>query len=97
MTDNHSMPGRNELEQMLEKAKRDLQAKLDQMTPEERAQTEIRAKKMIEEDDAARQKMLDEAAAVLAGSAPKPSPKFCGRCGAPADGGKFCAYCGMPL
>lgn len=95
--DNNSMPSREELEQMLEKAKRELQEKLDRMTPEERAQAEIRAKKMIEEDEAARQKLLDEAAAIAGGAAPKKAPNFCGHCGAPADGGKFCAYCGMPL
>lgn len=94
--ENISMPSREEMEQMIEKAKRDLQETLAKMTPEERAQAEIRAKKMIEEDEAARQKLMDEVAAVT-GSAPKNAPKFCGHCGAPAEGGKFCAYCGMPL
>ena len=94
--DNIPMPSREEMEQILEKAKRELQEKLDKMTPEERAQAEIRAKKMIEDDETARQKMLDEAAALI-GSAPKVPPKFCGHCGAPADDTAFCAYCGMPL
>ena len=88
-----------ELEKMLEKAKKDLQAALDKMTPEEREQAEIKAKKLIEEDKAAMQKMIDEAAAVSAGSLPekKNEAKFCSNCGAPANGGKFCTYCGSPL
>lgn len=95
--DNRSMPSPEELEQLLEKAKRELQEKLDRMTPEERAQAKIRAQEVIGEDEAARQKLLDEASFVLAGAAVKPSPKFCAHCGAPAEGGKFCAYCGSAL
>ena len=67
------------------------------MTPEERAQAEARAKKAVEEDEAARKALLDSAAAVLGGDAPKPKPKFCTNCGAPVSGGKFCTNCGSPL
>ena len=89
-------PSREELERMLEKAKRDLQAKLDQMTPEEREKANLAAKKRIEEDQASMQKLLDDAERI-AGGAAKAAPKFCGNCGAPTNGGKFCAYCGTPL
>ena len=88
-----------ELEKLLEKAKKDAQAILDKMTPEEREQAEINAKKLIEEDKASMQKLIDEAAAVAAGNFPnaKEKPKFCSNCGAPVNGGKFCTYCGSPL
>ncbi len=88
-----------ELEKMLEKAKRETQAILDKMTPEERAWAESEAKKRIEEDRVSMQKMIDDAARIAAGSAPKEreTPKFCANCGAPAGGGNFCAYCGSPL
>ena len=88
---------REEMEALLEKAKKDLQATLDKMTPEEREQAEIKAKKMTEEDRIANQKLLDDAAAILARSSQKQAPKFCGNCGAPASGGKFCTCCGSPL
>lgn len=88
-----------ELEQMLEKAKRDAQAALDRMTPEERAQAEAKAQKLIEEDRAAMQKLIDDAAKVAAGDLPgkKEKPKFCPACGAEAGDGRFCEYCGSPL
>ena len=88
-----------ELEELLEKSKRELQEQLDRMTPEEREQAEIRWKKMIEEDNAAMQELLDSAARLASGSTPKEkeTPNFCGNCGAPASGGKFCTYCGSPL
>lgn len=91
-------PSREELEKLLEKAKREQQALLDRMTPEEREAAERRAKQMIEEDQANMQKLIEDAAAV-AGSAPKKTntPGTCPHCGAPAEGGKFCAYCGSPL
>jgi vacuolar-type H+-ATPase subunit H len=79
-----------ELEAILEKAKRELQEKLDKMTPEERKQAQLRAQKMIEEDQAENQKLLEDAAKYV-------SPRFCQNCGAPASGGKFCTYCGSPL
>ena len=41
--DNKMNPSPEELEKLLAKAKADLQAKLDKMTPEERAQAQLRA------------------------------------------------------
>ena len=89
-------PTREELEEMVRKAQKELEERLAQMTPEERRQAEIRAQKMMEEDQAERQRLLDEAAKIAA----QPSvtqPKFCPNCGAPISGGKFCIYCGSPL
>ena len=91
------IPSREELEEMLEKAKRDLQEALDKMTPEERAQAEMRAQKMIEEDRAAKQALLEQGAKIAAAIPEKPRPKFCTNCGAPAGSGKFCTNCGSPL
>ena len=88
-----------ELKKMLEKAQRDLQEKLAKMTPEERAAAELKAKQLIEKDNADMQKLIEDASAVAAGFPPKKTeaPKFCPNCGAPTEGGKFCAYCGSPL
>ncbi|MBQ3417328.1 MAG: hypothetical protein IJH32_05805 [Ruminococcus sp.] len=89
-------PTREELEELVRKAQKELEERLAQMTPEERREAEIRARKMIEEDEAKRQRLLDFAAKISA----KPSatqPKFCPNCGAPISGGKFCIYCGSPL
>ena len=91
------MPSSEEMEELLRKAQAELNAALEKMTPEERAQAEARAKKAIEEDETARKALLDSAAAVLGGEAPKPTPKFCTNCGAPVRGGKFCTNCGSPL
>ncbi len=92
---------REELERLLEKAKRDQQEILAKMTPAEREAAELRAQKLIEEDAARRQKLIEDAAAIAAGAVPAPqepkAPKFCSNCGAPAGGGKFCTYCGSPL
>ena len=85
-----------EMEALVEKAKRELQAQLDRMTPQEREAAQRKAQQMIEEDQAATQKLLDDAAALLAGTAPKEKPKFCTHCGAAVNAGKFCEYCGMP-
>ena len=84
-----------ELEKLVEKAKAELQAKLDRMTPEERAQAELKAQKMIEADNARMQKIIDDAKKIISDTAP--APKFCSNCGAPAGGGNFCEYCGNPL
>ena len=86
-----------EMQQALEKAKRELQATLDKMTPEERAQAEMNAQKAIAEDHASMQALLDEAAKAAGGEIAQPRPKFCGNCGAPAGSGMFCSYCGSPL
>lgn len=88
---------REELERLVEKAKADLQATLDKMTPEEREQAELKAKKMMEEDEAKMQRLLDEAAKIASKSDASEKPKFCSNCGAKAGDGKFCEYCGSPL
>ena len=95
--ENNTYPSREEMEKLLEKAKRDLQATLDRMTPEEREQAEIKARKAIEEDEAETNRIMAEAAALMTGSSSKPAPKFCGSCGAPTSGEKFCGNCGAPL
>ena len=93
------MPSREELQKLIEKAQRDLEEQLAKMTPEERAAADRKAQKLIEEDRAAKQALIDEAAKVAAGdlSGAKPRPKFCTNCGAPVSGGKFCMNCGSPL
>ena len=85
---------REEIEAALEKAKRAWQETLDKMTPEEREQAMRRAQQAVEEDQAARDKLLADAAALLGGAAPKQTPKFCTHCGAEVNPGKFCIYCG---
>ena len=97
--ENNLNPSAEELEKMLEKAKKDAQAILEKMTPEEREQAEIKAKKLIEEDRASLQNIIDDASAITAGTYEKEKQKlkFCSNCGAPASGGKFCTYCGSPL
>ena len=86
-----------ELQAILEKAQKELQEKLDSMTPEEREQAQLRAQQAIEDDAASMQKLIDEAAKVAAGDIPTQKPKFCPNCGAPAGEGKFCAFCGGAL
>ncbi len=88
-----------ELQQAVEKAKREMREMLEKMTPEERAQANARAKQVIEEDKAAMQKMIDDAQKVAAEIPSKEAekPKFCPGCGAPAGDGNFCAFCGGPL
>ena len=90
-------PTREELEEMVRKAQKDLEERLAQMTPEERREAEIRAQKMMEEDEAERQRLLESAAKIASGSSQTKQPKFCPNCGAPVSGGKFCMYCGSPL
>ena len=88
-----------ELQAMIEKAQREWQEKLAKMTPEEREQAEMRAKKIVEEDEAKRQALIEEAKRVAVGDYTKKpeTPKFCPNCGAPVAGGKFCPNCGKPL
>ena len=90
-------PTPEEMQELIEKAKRDLEETLSKMTPEEREQAELRAQKAIADDKARMDKLIAEASALAAQDTPKPAPKFCGNCGAPANGGKFCQYCGSPL
>ena len=97
--ENVSVPSPEEMQKLIEKAQQEVQAALAKMTPEERAQAESRAQKLMEEDRASMQRLMDEAAKVAAGDIPKAkaAPKFCTNCGAPVSGGKFCTSCGSPL
>ena len=99
--DNNTYPTPEELEKLIEKAKKDLQETLDKMTPEERREAELRAQKMIAEDQARMQQLIDDAAAILGKKDQKDEPKkaqdLCPHCGAPISGGNFCEYCGSPL
>ncbi len=86
-----------ELQAILEKAQKELQEKLDSMTPEEREQAQIKAQQAIEDDAASMQKLMDDAAKVAAGNIPTQKPNFCPNCGAPAGDGNFCQFCGTAL
>ena len=90
---------REELQELVKKAEREVQELMNKMTPEEREQAALKARKLIEEDRIAMQKLIDDAQQAVAGSVPaeKEAPKFCASCGAPAGTGKFCEYCGQPL
>ena len=88
-------PTREELEKMVEKAQRELQERLDKMTPEEREQFEINAKKLIENDRAYLNDLIQSASKIAAPQENR--PKFCPNCGAPVSGGNFCMYCGGKL
>lgn len=90
-------PTPEEMQKMIEKAQKEIEQKLAQMTPEERRQAELKAQKAIADDKARMDNLIAEATALAAQDTPKPAPKFCGNCGAPANGGKFCQYCGSPL
>lgn len=56
---------REELERALEEANKKAQAMLDKMTPEERAQAQTKANRAIAENQAAMQKLINEANAVM--------------------------------
>ena len=88
-----------EVQKEIERMQKELQECLEKMTPEERAAAEAKAQQAIREDDAALQKLIEDATKVAAdvssGAATK--PKFCGNCGAPAGTGNFCEFCGSPL
>jgi len=88
-----------EIQQMIEKAQRDLQETLAKMTPEERAEAERKAQEYIAQDNAKMQSLIDDANRVAAQTSAQnaQAPKFCPSCGAPASGGYFCQYCGNPL
>ena len=87
-----------EMQKLVEKARRELEETLAKMTPEERAAAEQRAQEMIAKDREYMDALIAQAAAVCGGT-PKAEtrPKFCRNCGAPAGGGKFCTNCGSPL
>ena len=86
-----------ELRKALEKAQKDAKAMLEKMTPEEREQAEKRFGKLVEEDRASMQKLIDDAKKAASGLPAGSKPKFCPNCGAPSGEGKFCAYCGNQL
>ena len=88
-----------ELEKLLEKAKRDYEELVAKMTPEERAAADERARKAIAEDEVERQRLIEGAAALKNDNMPKKpeAPKTCPNCGAQAKGENYCPYCGTPL
>ena len=94
--DNNLNYSQEELQKLLEKAQRELQENLSQLSPEERALVEARAQKMMAEEDAERQRIFDAAAKVSSCASPTNKPKTCKNCGAPAGSGAFCEYCGTP-
>lgn len=62
---------REEMERALEEAQKKVQAMLNKMTPEERVQAQMKANQAIAEDQAAMQKLIDEANAVMDGYPPQ--------------------------
>ena len=95
--DNNKEPSKEELEALIEKAKKELQERLDKMTPEEREQAKLRYEQAKAEDEAKLRDLTETAAKFASGAAPAKAPKFCPNCGARAGGGKFCEYCGSKL
>ncbi len=93
--DSRTMPSPEELEKMLEKAKKEAEAALAKLTPEQRAEAEMRAKKLMEEDAAAMRELVESASKLSAGAAPK-AARECPHCLAPVSG-RVCEYCGSPL
>ena len=93
--DSRTMPSPEELEKMLEKAKKEAEAALAKLTPEQRAEAEMRAKKLMEEDAAAMRALVESASKLSAGAAPK-AARECPHCLAPVSG-RVCEYCGSPL
>ena len=97
---------------MMEEANRKAQESLSRLSAEQRQQAEEQAKKIMEQQAADMQKIMDQvnqmkaaaggtaaATAVAASASPAPSPfakRFCSNCGAPVGNGKFCGKCGKP-
>ena len=90
---------REELEKLIEKAKKELEEKLAKMTPEERERAEAKANRLIKEDEERRRKLIEDGARIAAGLFPEKNtaPKICPNCGAAAESGKFCTFCGSLL
>ena len=95
---------------MMEEANKRAQESLSQLSAEQRQQAEEQAKKIMEQQAADMQKIMDQinqmkvaaagstaAATAAIASAEPPKKKFCSNCGAPRGNGKFCARCGNPL
>ena len=82
-----------EIAKKIEEAQRAAEEALSKMTPEQRAEAEEKAKKMIEESERKNREIVEEAQRFLADRA----PKFCSNCGTPNKGFKFCPNCGNKL
>jgi len=95
---------------MMEEANKRAQESLSQLSAEQRQQAEEQAKKIMEQQAADMQKIMDQinqmkvaaagstaAATAAIASAEPPKKKFCSNCGAPRGNGKFCARSGNPL
>ena len=95
---------------IMEEANRQAQESLSQLSAEQRRQAEEQAKKIMEQQAADMQKIMEQinqmkgaatgstavATAAIASAEP-PKKKFCSNCGAPRGNGKFCPRCGKPL
>lgn len=97
----------------MEEANKKAQESLSQLSADQRRQAEEQAKKILEQQAADMQKIMEQinqmkgdasetAAGVAATtSAFKPAQpavkRFCSNCGAPRGNGKFCSKCGKPL
>lgn len=95
---------------IMEEANRQAQESLSQLSAEQRCQAEEQAKKIMEQQAADMQKIMEQinqmkgaatgstaAATAAIASAEPPKKKFCSNCGAPRGNGKFCPRCGKPL
>lgn len=94
----------------MEEANRQAQESLSQLSAEQRRQAEEQAKKIMEQQAADMQKIMEQinqmkgaatgstavATAAIASAEP-PKKKFCSNCGAPRGNGRFCPRCGKPL
>lgn len=94
----------------MEEANRQAQESLSQLSAEQRRQAEEQAKKIMEQQAADMQKIMEQinqmkgaatgstaAATAAIASAEPPKKKFCSNCGAPRGNGRFCPRCGKPL
>lgn len=95
---------------IMEEANRQAQESLSQLSAEQRRQAEEQAKKIMEQQAADMQKIMEQinqmkgaatgstaAATAAIASAEPPKKKFCSNCGAPRGNGRFCPRCGKPL
>ena len=95
---------------IMEEANRQAQESLSQLSAEQRRQAEEQAKKIMEQQAADMQKIMEQinqmkgaatgsaaAATAATASAEPPKKKFCSNCGAPRGNGRFCPRCGKPL
>ena len=97
--ENNLNPTPEEMQKLIEKAKADLKAQVDKMTPEERREAALKAKQAIADDNAEMERLINMAHS-LSDDTPaqtNTAPNFCSNCGAPAGGGNFCTYCDSPF